>query len=63
MAKKKPKNTFIEIDYDTQAEPRERTPDRVPVFCAHDDIISLEQAVSPDYHTPEQNNPDESTYD
>jgi hypothetical protein len=25
--KKKPKNTFIEIDYNTEATPRERTPD------------------------------------
>lgn len=42
--KKKPKNTFIEIDYNTEATPRERTPDGVPVFCAHDAIISIEKA-------------------
>lgn len=35
MAKKKPKNTFIEIDYTTEATPRATTPDGIPVFCAH----------------------------
>ena len=32
MAKKKPKNTFIEIDYTTEAT-EELLPDGVPVFC------------------------------
>ena len=56
--KKKPKNTFIEIDYNTEATPRERTPDGVPVFCAHDDIISLEKAI-PNPKNPNQHSADQ----
>ena len=36
MAKKKPKNTFTEIDYETTATPKATTADGVPVFCSHD---------------------------
>ena len=36
MAKKKTKNTFIGIDYETSATPKATTADGVPVFCAHD---------------------------
>ena len=56
--KKKPKNTFIEIDYNTEAAPRERTPDGVPVFCAHDDIISIEKAI-PNPKNPNQHSTDQ----
>lgn len=38
MAKKK-RNTFIEIDYSTEATPRTTTPDGIPVFCAYDELI------------------------
>ena len=58
MAKKKPKNTFIEIDYSTEATPRETTPDGVPVFCAHDAIISIEKAI-PNPKNPNQHNQDQ----
>ena len=59
MAKKKnPKNTFIEIDYNTEATPRERTPDGVPVFCAHDEITAIEKAI-PNPKNPNQHNPDQ----
>lgn len=53
MAKRKPKNTFIEVDYSTEATPRALTPDGIPVFCAHDEIISVEKA------TPNPKNPNQ----
>lgn len=58
MAKKKPKNTFIEIDYSTEATPRDTTPDGVPVFCAHDAIVSIEKAI-PNPKNPNQHNQDQ----
>lgn len=58
MAKKKPKNTFIEIDYSTEATPRETTPDGVPVFCAHDEVANIEKAI-PNPKNPNQHNPDQ----
>ncbi|MDD4450457.1 MAG: site-specific DNA-methyltransferase [Sphaerochaeta sp.] len=58
MAKKKPKNTFIEIDYNTEATPRERTPDGVPVFCAHDEITAIEKAI-PNPKNPNQHSKDQ----
>jgi len=58
MAKKKPKNTFIEIDYSTEATPRATTPDDVPVFCAHDEIVPIEKAI-PNPKNPNQHNADQ----
>jgi DNA modification methylase len=58
MAKKKATNTFIEIDYSTEATPRAVTPDGVPVFCAHDDIIPIEKAV-PNPKNPNQHSTDQ----
>lgn len=58
MAKKKATNTFIEIDYSTEATPRAVTPDGIPVFCAHDDIIPIEKAIpnpkNPNQHSQAQ---------
>lgn len=57
MAKKK-RNTFIEIDYSTEATPRTTTPDGIPVFCAYDELISVEKAIpnpkNPNQHSTEQ---------
>ena len=36
MAKKKPKNTFIEIGSTHRGDPTRDDTGRVPVFCAHD---------------------------
>ena len=55
MAKKKPKNTFIEIDYETEAEPRATTPDGIPVFCAFDELVPIEKTV-PNPKNPNQHN-------
>lgn len=55
MAKKKQKNTFIEIDYETPATPRATTPDGIPVFCAYDEIIPIEKAI-PNPKNPNQHN-------
>jgi hypothetical protein len=55
MAKKKPKNTFIEIDYTTEATPRATTPDGIPVFCAYDELIPIEKAI-PNPKNPNQHN-------
>ena len=58
MAKKKPKNTFIEIDYSTEATPRATTPDGIPVFCSHDELIPIEKAIpnpkNPNQHSESQ---------
>lgn len=57
MAKKK-RNTFIEIDYSTEATPRTTTPDGIPVFCAYDELIPVEKAIpnpkNPNQHSTEQ---------
>lgn len=55
MAKKTKRNTFIEIDYSTEATPRALTPDGIPVFCAHDEIIPVEKAI-PNPKNPNQHN-------
>lgn len=58
MAKKKPKNTFTEIDYETTATPKATTADGVPVFCSHDEIVGIEKAIpnpkNPNQHSDEQ---------
>ena len=58
MAKKKPKNTFTEIDYETTATPKATTTDGVPVFCSHDAIVGIEKAIpnpkNPNQHSAEQ---------
>lgn len=53
MAKRKPKNTFIEIDYGTTATPKAMTVDGVPVFCSHDAIVGIEKAI-PNPKNPNQ---------
>lgn len=53
MAKKKPKNTFTGIDYETTAMPKATTVDGVPVFCSHDEIIGVEKAI-PNPKNPNQ---------
>ena len=58
MAKKKPKNTFIEIDYTTEATPRATTPDGVPVFCAYDELVPIEKAI-PNPKNPNQHSTDQ----
>jgi len=58
MGKRKPKNTFTEIDYATEATPRDLTPDGIPVFCVHDEIVLVEKAIpnpkNPNQHSTEQ---------
>lgn len=58
MAKRKPKSTFIEINYSTDATPRANTADGIPVFCAYDEIVSIEKAI-PNPKNPNQHNPDQ----
>lgn len=53
MAKKKTKNTFIEIDYETEATPKAKTTDGVPVFCSHDEIVAIEKVI-PNPKNPNQ---------
>ena len=57
MAKKKTKNTFIGIDYETAATPKAQA-DGVPVFCSHDAIIGIEKAIpnpkNPNQHDDKQ---------
>jgi hypothetical protein len=55
MAKKSAKSNHVNINYNTAATPRATTPDGIPVFCAYDDIIPLEQAV-PNPKNPNQHN-------
>ena len=61
MAKKKgrpEKAPPAKLRYSTQAEPRAVTADGVPVFCAHDALISVEEAVpnprNPNQHSDRQ---------
>lgn len=58
MGNKKAKNTFIDINYNTEATPRTTTPDGIPVFCVYDDIIPIEKAIpnpkNPNQHSLEQ---------
>lgn len=58
MAKKKPKNTFTEIDYETTATPKATTADGVPVFCSHDEIVGIEKAI-PNPKNPNQHSADQ----
>lgn len=55
---KKRKNIFNEINYDTEATPREVTPDGIPVFCSFDELVEIEKAVpnpkNPNQHGTEQ---------
>lgn len=55
MAKKnKPdKQIPARLRYNTQAEPRAVTADGIPVFCSHDTLISIEEAV-PNPRNPNQ---------
>ena len=57
MGKKSPKG-YSDINYNTGAPSRATTPDGIPVFCSHDEIILLEKAVpnprNPNQHSPEQ---------
>lgn len=57
MAKKKTKNTFIGIDYETAATPKAQA-DGVPVFCSHDEIVAIEKAIpnpkNPNQHDDKQ---------
>ena len=52
MARKK-EPLPAKLSYNTQAEPRTVTADGVPVFCAHDALISVEEAV-PNPRNPNQ---------
>ncbi|MCD8308906.1 MAG: site-specific DNA-methyltransferase [Clostridia bacterium] len=58
MAKKKPKNTFIGIDYETEATPKATTADGVPVFCSHDEIADIAKVIpnpkNPNQHDDKQ---------
>lgn len=58
MAKRKPKEPPARLDYTTPAEPRAVTSDGIPVFCAHDALIAVEEAVpnprNPNQHTAQQ---------
>lgn len=58
MAKRKPKNTFTGIDYETEAKPKAITADGVPVFCSHDEIVNIEKAIpnpkNPNHHPKDQ---------
>ena len=60
MGKKKPKNTFTEIDYSTEATPRATTPDGAPVFCAHDEVVAIGKAI-PNPKNPNQHSTDQIT--
>ncbi len=55
---KKRKNIFNEINYDTEATPREVTPDGIPVFCSFDELVEIEKAIpnpkNPNQHGTEQ---------
>lgn len=57
MAKKKTKNTFIGINYETAATPKAQA-DGVPVFCSHDEIVAIEKAIpnpkNPNQHDDKQ---------
>lgn len=56
MAKRKAKTEKVppvKLRYNTQAEPRAITVDGVPVFCSHDALISIEEAV-PNPRNPNQ---------
>jgi hypothetical protein len=59
MAKKKTKNTFIGIDYETAATPKAQA-DGVPVFCSHDAIIGIEKAI-PNPKNPNQHDDKQSS--
>lgn len=52
MAKKKTKNTFIGIDYETEATPKAQA-DGVPVFCSHDEIVDIAKVI-PNPKNPNQ---------
>ena len=58
MAKRKPQEPPARLDYSTQAEPRAVTADGIPVFCSHDALIAIEEAVpnprNPNQHTEQQ---------
>ncbi|MDR1630080.1 MAG: site-specific DNA-methyltransferase [Oscillospiraceae bacterium] len=58
MSTKKPKKAFIEINYSTEAPPRVTTPEGVPVFCSHDEVISIEKAI-PNPQNPNQHDTDQ----
>ena len=58
MAKKKVKNTFIGIDYETTATPKATTADGVPVFCSHDEVADITKVIpnpkNPNQHDDKQ---------
>ena len=61
MAKRKAKaakSPPVKMRYHTEAEPRAVTSDGIPVFCSHDTLISIEEAVpnprNPNQHTDAQ---------
>ena len=58
MGKKKTKNTFIGIDYETSATPKATTADGVPVFCAHDELLAIAKVI-PNPKNPNQHSDDQ----